>query len=499
MMRFRRVLSGLVPGLVLAAPVTAQVHEHGAEHQDSLGRVRFEVSCNAAARERFPRAVALLHSFWWEETERAFADVAAADSTCGMAYWGLAMANWRNPVGGGPIGELLRTGQAPAERAVALGARTRRERGYIAAAAALYRDAATLPSAVRLRAYSDSMEQTQRSHPGDSEAAIFYALSLVATAPATDTTFTRQRRAASILNPIFRAQPQHPGLAHYLIHANDSPRLAHLGLEAARRYARIAPAAPHAQHMPSHIFVRLGLWDEVIASNQAAYRVGAAYFEQRGLGHVATEEYHAMDYMVYAYLQEGRDSVAARIAQQADATDPAMPPASLVGPYNRAAMPARVALERGRWGDAARLTVRSTPQFPQGEMVTRFARGIGAARSGDTAQARAELAALAAIEAELTRRQDPEWPRVVAIKRGTIAAWIALAAGDTAGAVAAAAAASDLEDHTEKHPATPGELLPARELEADLLLAIGRPAAARRAYELVLAREPGRARSAYGA
>src|SRR5574341_4114 len=328
MMRFRRVLSGLVPGLVLAAPVTAQVHEHGAEHQDSLGRVRFEVSCNAAARERFPRAVALLHSFWWEETERAFADVAAADSTCGMAYWGLAMAYWRNPFGGGPIGDLLRKGQAAAERAVALGARTRRERGYIAAAAALYRDAATLPSAVRLRAYSDSMEQTQRSHPGDSEAAIFYALSLVATAPATDTTFTRQRRAASILNPIFRAQPQHPGLAHYLIHANDSPQLASLGLDAARRYARIAPAAPHAQHMPSHIFIRLGLWDEAIASNQAAYRAGAAYFEQRGQRHVATEEYHAMDYMVYAYLQEGRDSIAARIAAEADATDPAVPPVS---------------------------------------------------------------------------------------------------------------------------------------------------------------------------
>src|SRR5574341_983367 len=492
MMRFRRVLSGLVPGLVLAAPVTAQVHEHGAEHQDSLGRVRFEVSCNAAARERFPRAVALLHSFWWEETERAFADVAAADSTCGMAYWGLAMAYWRNPFGGGPIGDLLRKGQAAAERAVALGARTRRERGYIAAAAALYRDAATLPSAVRLRAYSDSMEQTQRSHPGDSEAAIFYALSLVATAPATDTTFTRQRRAASILNPIFRAQPQHPGLAHYLIHANDSPQLASLGLDAARRYARIAPAAPHAQHMPSHIFIRLGLWDEAIASNQAAYRAGAAYFEQRGQRHVATEEYHAMDYMVYAYLQEGRDSIAARIAAEADATDPAVPPVSLVGPYNRAAMPARVALERGRWAEAARLPVRPSPQFPQAEMVTRFARGIGAARGGDTAQARGEVAALEEIQAELGRRQDPYWPGVIGIKRQAIAAWIALATGDTAGALREAQAAADREDHTEKHAATPGELLPARELEADLRFVIGDFAAARRAYERVLTREPGR-------
>src|SRR5512147_997523 len=255
--------------VLLAAPLAAQEHVHpGAER---LGHVEFPVGCSAPARLGFERAMALLHSFWWGEAERAFQGVAAADSTCAMAYWGLALTRWRNPIAGGPGAADLRAGQDAARRAAALGGRTSRERDYIAAVGALYGDTGTVPNSVRLRRYADAMEQVYSRNPRDPEAGILFAIALTASAPAGDTTFARQRRAAAILNPLFRAHPDHPGLAHYLIHANDSPQLASLGLEAARRYAEIAPSAPHAQHMPAHIFVRLGLWEETVRSNRASY------------------------------------------------------------------------------------------------------------------------------------------------------------------------------------------------------------------------------------
>lgn len=486
--------------VLVLAPVGGLASQVAHEHPpEKLGRVVFPVSCNRAAQQRFERAMALLHSFWWEEGERAFRAVAEADSTCAMAHWGLALNSWGNPFAGGPAGEAVQAGATAAERAAALGAPTPREQGFIAAVSALYRDHATVRNPARLRAYSDTMERMHRQHPNDPEVAIYHALSLVATASPTDTAFERQQRAAAILNPLFRAHPDHPGLAHYIIHANDSPRLAHLGLDAARRYAEIAPSAPHAQHMPSHIFVRLGLWDETVASNRRSYEAGVAYLKAQGVDGVAPHEFHAMDYMVYGYLQRGRDRAAREVVAEALAIPKTHPPSSLVGSYNRTAMEARLALERGDWREAAGLPVRPSPQFPAAEALSRFARGVGAARSGDTALARAEIAALAEIEAELTRRQEAYWARVVGIKRQAVSAGVALAAGDTATALREAQAAADLEDVTEKHPVTPGELLPARELEADVLLAIGRYAEARRAYEAVLAREPGRARSLFGA
>ncbi len=483
--------------LALCGALAAQaVHER---HAAALGRVVFPVSCNAAARTGFERAMALLHSFWWEEGGRAFRAVAEADSTCAMAYWGLALNSWGNPFVGGPSGDNLRQGAAAAARALALGAPTARERGFFAAGGALYRDYETVPNARRLQAYSDTLARVYGEFPGDPEVAIYYALSLVATASPLDTTFARQRQAAAILNPLFRRFPQHPGLAHYIIHANDSPQLASLGLDAARRYARIAPSAPHAQHMPSHIFVRLGLWDETIAANQRSLDAGLAYARARRLGGVAPEQFHALDYMVYGYLQQGRDSAARRTVAQGLALTSVLSSDALVTNYNRVAMEARVPLERDDWAAAARLPVRAAGQGDIGEALVRFARGLGAARSGDTAQARAEVAALGAIETTLAGQPGYNWSRIVGIKKQAVAAWLLLASGDTAGALREGKAAADREDVTEKHPVTPGELLPARELEGDLLLAAGRSADARTAYAATLRREPGRARALFGA
>ena len=478
-----------------------------------MGRVVFPISCNAPAQQRFTRAMAALHSFWWEEGQAAFQAVADADSTCAMAYWGMALNAWGNPFAGGPggnagKGDPLRRGAAAAEHAVALGAATPRERGFLAAAAALYRGYDSIPNARRLQAYSDTLARVYRDFPGDPEVAISYALSLVETASKTDTTFARQKQAAAILNPLYRRFPDHPGLAHYLIHANDSPRLATLGLDAARRYASIAPSAPHAQHMPSHIFVRLGLWDETIAANTRAFEAGLAYARAHNQP-VAPERLHALDYMVYAYLQQGRDrdaratvDTAQHLVTETSAAD------ALIANYNQIAMEARLPLERGDWAAAAQLPVRAA-ELTIGAALAHFARGIGAARQsgggvggagggGDTAQARLESAALAAIEADMTRRGDSEWARVVGIKRQAVTAWTELAAGDTAAALRDAKAAADVEDVTEKQPVTPAELLPARELQADMLLATGRYAEARAAYDAALVREPKRARGIYG-
>jgi len=488
--------------MLLSSSLWAQ-HEHGPPRSaEQLGHVVFPISCNPQAQQRFSRALAVLHSFWWEQGQAAFEAVADADSTCAMAYWGIALNAWGNPFAGGPggnagKGDPLRRGAAAAERASALGAGTARERGFLAASAALYRGFDSIPNARRLQAYSDTLARVYRDFPTNTEVAIYYALSLVETASKTDTTLARQRQAAAILNPLFRRFPEHPGLAHYLIHANDSPRLAVLGLDAARRYAQIAPSAPHAQHMPSHIFIRLGLWDESIAANQRAFEAGLDYARAHNQP-VAPERLHALDYMVYAYLQEGRDRAARTTIDTAlGLLTTATSSDVLIANYNRVAMEARLPLERGDWAAAARLPVRAA-ELTIGAALDHFARGIGAARQGDTAEARLEIAALVATEADMTRRGDTEWARVVAIKRQAVTAWSEFAAGDTAQALRDAKAAADLEDVTEKQPVTPAELLPARELEADMLLATGRYADARAAYETALTREPGRARSIYG-
>src|SRR5437870_6826410 len=404
---------------LLSPPLWAQ-HEHG-RSAEQLGHVVFPISCNPQAQQRFSRALTLLHSFWWEQGQAAFQAVADADSTCAMAYWGMALNAWDNPFVGGPggnagKGDPLRRGAAAVERASALGAGTARERGFLAASAALYRGFDSIPNARRLQAYSDTLARVYHDFPADPEVAIYYALSLVETAPKTDTTFARQKRAAAILNPLFQRFPEHPGLAHYIIHANDSPRLAALGLDAARRYAQIAASAPHAQHMPSHLFVRLGLWAETITAHTRAFEAGLAYAPAHHQP-VAPERLHALDYMVYAYLQQGRDREARATVDTAQHLMTAsIASAALIANYNQIAMEARLPLERGDWAAASRLPLRAA-ELTIGAALDHFARGIGAARLGDTTQSRLEIAALAGIEADMTRRGDSEWARVVAIKR----------------------------------------------------------------------------------
>jgi hypothetical protein len=480
---------------IIAFPSTLLSQEHDHSHQvDKLGRVAFPVSCTPVAQQRFEQAMAVLHSFWWEEGDRAFGDVLKADSTCTMAYWGIALNAWGNPFAGGPSGPGVVKGTNAADRAATLPVRTERERGFVAAVGALYRDADSTPNSARLQAYADTMARLHRQFPRDVEVTIYYALSHLATAPRTDTTFAQQRRAIALLEPLFAKYPNHPGLAHYVIHATDTPPLAQLGLRAARRYAEIAPAAPHAQHMPSHIFVRLGLWDETIASNWKSYRAGAGYAKARGIPG-APEELHALDYAVYGYLQRGQDSAAR--AAVAEGSKVQTNSRALVAGYNRTAMAARIPLERGDWEAAAEFPAPVDSVPPIATALARFTRAIGSARGNRPEAAGPEIGALDSIAAAL-EKGEPYWSRVVRIKRDAAEAWLRLASGDTTGALALARAAADSEEVTDKAPVTPAELLPARELEGDMLLLAGKYKEARAAYQATLARERNRARSIFG-
>jgi tetratricopeptide (TPR) repeat protein len=494
------VLSSVVTlaALAIAPMATAQegeAHDHGL---GQLGRVSFPVSCAPEAQRRFERAMAVLHSFWWEEGDRAFGAVLEADSTCSMAEWGRALNAWGNPFAGGPSGAALDHGAEAAARAAARPLRTPREQGFVNAVAALYRDAATTRNADRLQSYADTMARLHRDIPGDTEITIYHALALVATAPRTDTTFAQQRRAIALLDPLYEDHPDHPGLAHYIIHSTDTPRLAAHGLNAARRYTRIAPAAPHAQHMPSHIFVRLGLWDETVAANRQAFDAAKTHARATKSHNATSDQLHALDYAVYGYLQRGQDSA----ARHAVATGQALkiPPAQsgLVAKYNRTAMAARIPLERGDWKSAASFPAPAPPETGVAAVLSRFTRAVGAARSGRPGAARAEVSALDALTRDLEQQQETYWARVAGIKRDAANAWILFQSGDTASGLALAAAAADTEDVTDKHQVTPAELLPARELQADMLLAAGRYREALAAYRATLAREPGRARSLFG-
>jgi tetratricopeptide (TPR) repeat protein len=482
--RFRSATAAALLALI-AMPAAAQ-EDHA--HDGAVGRVRFPTSCSAAVQPVFERGVAMLHSFWFEQAHQTFAEAATAEPACAMAHWGAAMTLLGNPFTGvSPAEPQLREALAAARRAVdRAAAATPREQGYAAAALALYDGYETRDHRTRLRAHEAAMDLVRQAHPDDAEASIFYARAVIANAPPTDLTFARQLHAAQLLDPLFRTQPDHPGLAHYTIHAYDAPPIAQQGLEAARRYAGIAPAAPHALHMPSHIFTRLGYWDESIEANR---RSAAAEPDSNAA-------VHPMDYLVYAYLQQGRDAEATRVVRRAVLNaDPFY--VGITG-YNHAAMPARLALERDAWSEAAALPV-ATGAAPYAQAVTRFARALGAARGGQPDAARAELAALAALRDTLMGRREAFWATIVDAQRLAAEAWLAQAEGDAAGALRLAEEAAALEETVEKHPVTPGPLLPARELQADLLLALGRPADAQRAYEATLVREPNRARALFGA
>jgi hypothetical protein len=500
MIRSNSRLAALAFTLVCGVPLAAQMPEEHGDHTEQLGRVRFATSCRGAAQSGVEHGVAYLHSFWYEKAAEAFNAAAAADSTCAMAFWGQAMSLlhplWTPPSSADARVAIVAIGRGLSQ------AKTTRERDYLGAIHAYYADYDRTDPKARLLRYALRMDSVRRHSPSDREAAIFYALALIAVgqANATDTTFTYQKRADSILEPLFRLDPHHPGLAHYLIHTNDVPQLAEHGLYAARHYAEIAPDVPHAQHMPSHIFTRLGLWDDDIASNRRSAAAARAYEAERGLTAMWDQRAHALDYLVYAYLQEGRDTAARRVVDEAAAAPAGYPAGSLTHEYAFAAIPARFALERGGWAAAARLTVRAAPELPAAEATTHFARAIGAARGSDTALARQEIGVLAQIESTLAAMGGLQtyWAGQVAIQRLAASAWLMLATGDTAGAVLNAVQAADREDGTQKHPVTPGPVLPARELEGDLLLRVGRPADAAKAYVATLALSPNRARSLFG-
>ncbi|HSJ05572.1 MAG TPA: hypothetical protein VK936_02645 [Longimicrobiales bacterium] len=474
--------------LFAAAPAAGQDHHHPAGDAGQLGRVEFSVSCSPAVAPRFERAVAMLHSFWFEAAETAFGEIIAEEPGCAMAHWGRAVVLMANPMArAARPAAALREGLAAAERARELAASaTHREQMYADAAVAFYTDPDGRSHGQRMEALEGAFEALHRAHPEDMEAAIFYARTLVANAPPDDQTFGRQLKAAEILEPLFEAHPDHPGLAHYLIHAYDAPPIADRGRDAAFAYASIAPSAPHALHMPSHIFTRLGYWDESIETNarsaQAEPDPDAAV--------------HPMDYMVYAFLQQGRDAEAKAVVDRAIEL-PDRFYDGLLG-YNFVAMPARYALERGAWSDAAALEL-PTGGLPYVEAVTRFARAVGAARSGDPDGAQADADALAGLKRALDERGDAEWAVRVEAQRLAAVAWIAFARGDREEAVQLAAAAADLDESVEKSPVTPGPILPARELQADMLMEMGRHAEAAAAYAKTLKREPRRARSLYGA
>jgi len=500
------LLAGAAPA-ARAQVRESEPHQHSVDAGEKLGTVEFPVSCAPAAAVKFTRAVALLHSFAYEEADHAFQDVFAADPRCAMAHWGVAMTLFHpiwaaaNPTAAPSAAELAR-GQAEIATAKTLAPPTPRERDYIAAVEAFYEGADHLDHATRMQAFARGMDQVRARNPKDREAAIFYALALLGTASPTDKTYAVQKEAAAVLNAILPSAPDHPGIAHYVIHSFDYPPLAELALPAARAYAKIAPSAPHALHMPSHIFTRLGLWDESIAGNLASAEAARGQVQRYHPGATAFDELHALDYLEYAYLQAGRDAEAAEVLARVRRVD-ALDDANFAAAYALAAVPARHALERGDWAEAAGLTVApaSFPwaRFPHAEAIVEFARALGAARAGDLPRSRAALDRIQQLRGVLASRKDAYWAAQVDILHGQAAAALAEAQGKRDEAVQLLRAAADLEDASDKSPVTPGQVLPAREMLADLLLDGGDAAGALAAYDGVLALAPGRYRSLAGA
>jgi hypothetical protein len=479
--------------------VVCAVTSLGAQDSSSVGVVRFETSCASAAHAPFVRGVALLHSFEFGAAAKLFNDVLAVDSTCAIAYWGIAASAWGNPFAAGikPEPQLAR-GLAAVDRGRSLNTGTERERAFLAAVAKLYENYKTVDQRSRVVAYRDAMADVAARNPSDDEAAIFYALTLAFVANPNDKSYTDQRKAGEILKGIAARQPNHPGIAHYLIHTYDLPALAAEGLPAANRYAGIAPASAHAQHMPSHTFTRVGQWTESIAANT---RSAKAALDDGSV----SEALHASDYMMYAYLQTGQDGAAARVLDRLpslterfdpNATGGAAPPAA--GFFAIAAIPARYAIERGDWQRASSLTVRASA-FPFTDAITWFARGVGAARLGDTSSAAESVRQLGRLRDALAEKKEAYWSDQVEIQRRGVEAWLIWARGSHGDAIAAMRQAVEMEAATEKNAMTPGPLLPAREMFGEMLLASGDAAGALREFRGTLEIEPRRFRALAGA
>lgn len=475
--------------------------EHGHSHHEQLtaeqlGTVNFPVSCLPSVRKQFERGVALLHSFWYEEAQKEFLDITAQDPYCGMAHWGVAMSLWHQ-LWNEPDAKVLQRGADEVHEAKGSdGPTTAREQGYIAAITAFYRDSKKLNHDARAKAYSDAMKKVYESYPDDHEAAIFYALSLLASEPHEDTTFANRKQAAAILEKLFATEPDHPGVAHYLIHAYDKPQLAELGLPAARRYAQIAPAAPHALHMPSHIFARVGLWQDDINSNLASIAASrkTAAMGMGGAGH----QFHAMNFLFYAYMQSGRDTEAKALIDEIRAMpnkrddmygegyDPHM--ATL------AHLSALYPIEMHDWAAAAALAPVDVPGTAEYSM-TYWARAIGSAHLHKPEDVRKDIAAMERIRRDRLKNHQPSFGEAVEADRKEAEAWLAFAESKYDDAVEALRSIADKEDSVGDEP----DGIPAREMIADILLEAKRPQQALAEYQADLKMHPNRFNGLYGA
>ena len=490
----RRLLAVLtVATVVIATPVRVRVQSPPAA--EKLGTVHFETSCSAAVTRDFDRAMALLHSFEFQTAIAGFEHVLKGDPGCGIAAWGIAMSVWGNPFAGLRAPRVIQDGQAAVDRAQTIGAKTAREREFIDAVALLYRNANVNDQRTRTMAYEQEMERIATKYPDDPEAAAFYALAIDQNALPTDKTFANQLKAAAILERLFRIEPDHPGVTHYLIHSYDTPPLAARGLPYARRYAELAPDAPHALHMPAHTFTRVGLWQESIDTNIRSHDAAL----QRG---EPGEALHAMDYMVYAYLQTAQDTAAKRVVDELAEMIAKQPPSAtapgISGGFSAVAIPARYALERNRWSAAINLTARPAAQ-PYIEAMSHFARAMGGAHLERLDILKTELDQLAMLRDREIVAKDLYWTTQVEIQRQIVEAWLLWVQGGRNQALKPLGAAATLEDTTEKAAVTPGPLAPAHELFGDMLMDAKQPAEALKEYETVLQKEPNRFRSVYGA
>jgi tetratricopeptide (TPR) repeat protein len=493
-----RISIGVAAAVLLAWPFQPGVWADTAPK--IVEEVDFATSCSPAVHHTFKHAVWTLHSFWYPEALKDFTAVTEAEPDCAIGYWGIAMSHWY-PLWYPPSPAALKAGSEAVEKAMAAPTKTEREKDYIAAIAAFYRDNDKLDHRTRAIAYEKAMEQVYLRYPEDREAAVFYALALDTTALPTDKTYANQKKAAEILNKVWKEQPNHPGVVHYLIHSDDSAQFAQAGLDAAICYAKIAPDVPHALHMPSHIFTRLGMWQESIDSNRAAEKAALAYIQKElGPSGYDGNTVHAMDYLEYAYLQTAQDGPAKAVVdeltgfRQNDATN-------LTVAYAVAAIPARFVLERRDWPAAASLSAPVTgfpfERFPWAQSMITFARALGEARTGNIAGAEAEVAKLQLLEDKL-KDKDTYWANQIEVQRLGAAGILAHVQGDDTKAVELVRAAADLEATMDKSPVTPSSVLPARELLADLLLELNQPDAALKEYKEMLRTDPNRFRSILG-
>jgi tetratricopeptide (TPR) repeat protein len=496
-MTCRRISLGFLAAALLALPLQGSRADTAPK---VIEEVDFAISCGPTSQTAFKHAVWTLHSFWYPEALKEFTAIAAAEPGCAMAYWGIAMSHWY-PLWYPPSPAALKAGSEALVKATAAPTQTAREADYIAAIGAFYRDNEKLDHQTRAVAYEKAMAKLHERYPDDREAAVFYALALNASALKTDKTLTNQKKAAEILNKIWKEEPDHPGVVHYLIHSDDSPQFAAAGLDAAICYSKVAPDVPHALHMPSHIFTRLGMWQQSIDSNRAAHAAALSYVQKStGPGSYDQETLHTMDYLEYAYLQMAQDGPAKAVVDELIGFRQSEGP-NLAGAYAVAAIPVRYALERRDWPAAAALSEPAIgfplERFPWAEAMIAYARALGQARTGNTAGAEAEIGRLQSLENRL-RDKDAYWANQVEVQRLAAVGILAHVRGDDKEAVASVRAAADLDATMDKHPATPSSVLPARELLADLLLELNQPAAALAEYRATLSTDPNRFRSLLG-